>query len=246
MYRQFLHFKDFFAATKPTILSEGETDNVYLVHALRSLAPKFPDLVAKAADGGLSLRVRLYKYASTRKGAVLGLTSGGTSQVSSFIDRYVSDTEKFTADVCANPLLIVYDNDSGKDKVESTIRALKASIPAAGSFSYFPPNVYFVPVPLNPGKTQTAIEDLFPNSVLDMKVDGKTFNSKNKGRQPNEYGKVVFAHKVVRANADKIDFAGFHPLFSTISKVLSDFQTRKSVITGTVPPKNSTAPPTTK
>jgi RNA-directed DNA polymerase len=41
-YREFLIYSTFYAATMPVIICEGETDNVYLTHAIRSLAVSFP------------------------------------------------------------------------------------------------------------------------------------------------------------------------------------------------------------
>ncbi len=34
------------------------------------------------------------------------------------------------------------------------------------------------------------------------------------------YGKMVFAHKVVRAHADTIDFSGFNALLSNVRDVI--------------------------
>ena len=38
LYRRFLMFKDFYAASLPVVVCEGKTDNIYLLHAIRSLA----------------------------------------------------------------------------------------------------------------------------------------------------------------------------------------------------------------
>jgi RNA-directed DNA polymerase len=63
MYRRFLIYTDFYAAETPVIVCEGETDNVYLTHAIRSLAGEFPDLAETTNEGKIRLKVRLYKYA---------------------------------------------------------------------------------------------------------------------------------------------------------------------------------------
>src|SRR5258708_17851871 len=59
MYKQFLIYKDFYAAETPVIICEGDTDNVYLTHAIRSLAAQFPDLAEIKPDGKIRLKVRL-------------------------------------------------------------------------------------------------------------------------------------------------------------------------------------------
>lgn len=44
VYRQFLMYTTFYAALKPVILCEGDSDNVYLRFAIRRLAADFPEL----------------------------------------------------------------------------------------------------------------------------------------------------------------------------------------------------------
>jgi len=62
MYRRFLIYRMFYAAEGPVIICEGETDNVYLIHAMRSLCADFPDLAGTTAQGKIRLKVRLYKH----------------------------------------------------------------------------------------------------------------------------------------------------------------------------------------
>ena len=40
-YREFLIYSNFYAAETPVVVCEGETDNIYLTHAIRSLAWSF-------------------------------------------------------------------------------------------------------------------------------------------------------------------------------------------------------------
>jgi hypothetical protein len=58
--RQFLIYKDFYTAERPVVMCEGETDNIYLTYAIRSLAAEFPELAKIAPDGKISLKVRPY------------------------------------------------------------------------------------------------------------------------------------------------------------------------------------------
>ena len=67
MYKQFLIYKDFYAAETPVIICEGGTDNVYLTHAIRSLAAQFPDLAEIKPDGnnppqGAALQIHKVEY----------------------------------------------------------------------------------------------------------------------------------------------------------------------------------------
>ena len=51
VYQLFLLFTRFYASPKPIVLCEGSTDNVYLVHAIRSLALDLPVLATKLPNG---------------------------------------------------------------------------------------------------------------------------------------------------------------------------------------------------
>ena len=55
----------------------GETDNIYLNDAIRSLVPQFPELAEIEPDGKITLRVRLYKYPKSSTARILGLHDGG-------------------------------------------------------------------------------------------------------------------------------------------------------------------------
>ncbi len=51
------------------------------------------------------------------------------------------------------------------------------------------------------------------------------------------YGKKVFAHKVIRPNADKVDFSGFRPLLQNIGHAIAAHG--KSLCAGAPVPKGS-------
>lgn len=47
-------------------------------------------------------------------------------------------------------------------------------------------------------------------------MDGKAFSDENNFDTTTHYGKKVFAHKVVRPNADSVNFDGFRPLLNNL------------------------------
>src|SRR5712664_837519 len=72
-----IDLEDFFPARIPVVICEGETDNVYLTHAIRSLAAEFPALAEVMPDQKTRLKVRLYKYPKTSTARLLDLKDGG-------------------------------------------------------------------------------------------------------------------------------------------------------------------------
>lgn len=234
VYKQFLLFSQFYVASKPVIIGEGTTDSVYLVHAIRSLVGSLPFLATKSSNGEIALNVRLYRYFKRRKkkdavgyssvlsstGRILGL-KGGTGHIYDFILQYRGYLPRFHAPGAYEPVIVVLDNDDGAKDIFNYIKGVfKIPNPATEPFIHLEKNLYVVPVPLAGGAKAMAIEDLFPSSVTGTLVDGKSFNPDEKTKGPSHYGKVVFAHKVVRPSAATIDFSNFKQLLLNISAAI--------------------------
>lgn len=221
MYRSFLIYTDFYAAEAPVIICEGETDNVYLTHAIRSLAEEFPEL-ADVADGGkIRLKVRLYKYPRSSTARILGLHDGGSSCIAKFIASFKKETEKFKAPGQKNPVIVLYDNDSGASNIRSVVKQMSGTkMENSAPFVRVCRNLYAVPTPLASGATESKIEDFFDAATKATVIDGKTFNYGNGFDPDKHYGKKVFAHRVVRVGAETIDFKGFRWLLKNLAAVI--------------------------
>ena len=217
MYQQFLIYRNFFASDVPVVLCEGETDNVYLTHAIRSLAASYPELATVTPGGKIQLNIRLYKYRKSSTARILGLRDGGSSSLAKFVATYKRVAAKFTVPGPKQPIIILYDNDSGAHKVRSAVteacgKKLDGTEPFANVFR----NLCVAATPLPGGATESRIEDFFEAPLKATVVDGKTFDDKNDFDTANNYGKKVFAYKVVRPNADSINFDGFRPLLTNL------------------------------
>ncbi len=221
MYKQFLIYKDFYTAEAPVILCEGDTDNVYLTHAIRGLAAEFPDLAETKTDGKISLKVRLYKYTRLSTARILGLHDGGSSCLTKFMSTYKKETDKFSAPGLKNPVIILYDNDSGAVPIRNGIwNASKTTVNGTEPFIHVVANLYALPTPLVNGVNPSKIEDFFDATLKATVIRGKTFNDSNGCGTANYYGKSIFAHEVVRPKADSVDFAGFRPLLNNLVAVI--------------------------
>ncbi len=225
VYREFLIYTIFYAAPAPVVLCEGKTDNVYLTHAIRSLAGDFPDLAEVMPDKKIRLKVRLYKYPWSSTARLLGLNAGGSDLQKKFIAAYNKETRHFGPAGLTNPVIILYDNDKGAKGIRNAIKNI-ATVPPTGKepFVHVIKNMYAVPTP---GKDST-IEDFIDPSIKDTVFNGKTFNNGKKinGVKTFEvdkhYSKTIFAHKVVRPRAETIDFKGFCPLLTNLVEVINN------------------------
>ena len=216
VYREFLIYTTFYAAQKPVVLCEGETDSIYLTHAIRKLASEYPALAEETQDGKIRLKVRLYKYARSSSARLLGLNDGGSGVLSKFIEGYRKAIERFIGPGLAEPVVVLYDNDSGATKIRSTIKsAYKIKLTGDERFAHVFKNLYAVPTPLGSEK-ESKIEDFFDDTTRATVIDGKTFKVDNDFDTEEHYGKKVFAHRVVRPYAETIDFTGFRPLLNNL------------------------------
>jgi RNA-directed DNA polymerase len=221
VYREFLIYSTFYAAQVPVVICEGETDNVYLTHAIRSLAGQFPALAEVMPDKKIRLKVRLYKYPRTSTARLLDLKDGGSGALSKFIAAYKKETEDFAGPGLLEPVVVLYDNDAGAKSIRNAIKNVSKVMPTgAEPFVHVIKNLYAVPTPQGANATPSMIEDFFDASIKATVIDGKTFNPEDGCDKDKHYGKKVFAHKVVRAKAGTINFSSFHPLLTNLTAAI--------------------------
>lgn len=228
IYQRFLLYTMFYAAPKPVIICEGETDNVYLIHAIRSLAVGYPQLASIDAHAKVTLNVRLFRYrlrvdkqgpSSTCR--ILNLLDGGSGCLNNFIALYKKQTTSFSAPGQQNPVIILFDNDSGSKSIKAAVKeACGKVIHGTEPFMHVVNNLYVVPTPLTGGATESKIEDFFDSQTKSTTINGKDFDQNNDFETATSYGKKVFAYKVVREGADTIDFSGFHPLLTNLAALI--------------------------
>jgi len=220
MYRRFLLFNDFFAAAAPVLICEGKSDTVYLTHAIRSLAKDYPKLAEVKGDK-INRLFRIYRYTDSSTGRILGI-SQGTSGMKNFILTYRTETPHFKAPGKKSPVILLVDNDDGATAIFNTIGEITKSKPPPRTvqFAHVINNLYVLPTPLPHGKTKSMIEDFFDAVTLAIKVDGKSFDPTEEKDVEAHYGKTIFAHKVVKPNADKIDFSAFKLIFDNLVALL--------------------------
>ena len=223
LFLRFMLYRIFWAAEKPVIICEGKTDNVYLTHAIRSLAPSFPTLAEVDASGHISLKARLFKYTERSTGRILQSVSGGSDGLCRLMRSYCAETKKFRVLGGLLPMIVLVDNDSGatgKGKVYDTVESLtEPTYKPTGheQFIHVYRNLYVVATPLL-GAKSSCIEDLFQKK--DKVYMGKTFEPDCEKDTDKVFGKGTFAYKVVVPQANSIDFINFKELLEAVAAVM--------------------------
>lgn len=228
MYRRFLLFDRFYRSPAPLLVCEGKTDNVYLTHAIRSLAAKYSQLANVTPSGKIELKIRRFRYTGKSTNRILGV-NGGTGDLGHLIRLYRAEVERFGAPGMQSPIIVLIDNDDGAPAIYNTINQITHKKPTGiEAHIHVTKNLYVVATPPKTGSTESCIEDCFDSMVTGTLINGKKFTSKNKFDATIEYGKSDFAYKVVQPTADKIDFSGFIPLLDRLVGVIHEHAKKTS------------------
>ncbi len=224
LYRKTLFYIKFFANEFPLILFEGKTDNIYIRCAIKRLYSKIPGLAAKKGKS-LDFKVRFMSYTDTTS-RILDL-SGGTGELNKLVAGYGREWKLYKGGHAKNPVILFVDNDQGSKGLFKAIEGVtKTPVTGTEDFIYVGWNLYVVPTPKGPSGGDTMIEDFFPKTVRDQKVDGKKFNPGKNLDPAKEYGKYRFAEKVVRPQQTTINFDRFKPLLKRIVLAIDDYKTK--------------------
>ncbi|MCB2008073.1 MAG: retron Ec67 family RNA-directed DNA polymerase/endonuclease [Rhodoferax sp.] len=227
LFRRFLYFDAFHAIASPVIVCEGPTDNIYLRHAIKRLAPLYPTL---AAGSPPKLSVHLFKYGQRRTSEITQLT-GGVGGLCHLMKHYYADfTQRIKAPAPKHPVIVLVDNDSGAKDIYGAICGItrKPRPTGAEQFIHVVGNMYVVPTPLGAGGAKTAIEDFFDAKTLNEKLGLKTFSRAAKFDDTKHFGKAAFAREIVEKKAATINFTGFSHILDRVVAVLIDYAKRHS------------------
>jgi len=125
-----------------------------------------------------------------------------------------------------NPVVLVFDNEQ---KSKRPLREFLGYIKLKKNESLngklhlnIEKNLYLLTNPLVKGKSECEIEDLFEDSVLSNKIDGKSFSKENKFDINKYYGKSDFSRHV-SSNYKKINFSNFKPMLYELEKIVKEY-----------------------
>jgi len=235
MFRRFLLYKEFYAASAPVLICEGKTDSVYITHAIRSLAADYPDLASIDGTGKISIKLRRFRYTDSSTGRILGI-GGGSGDLKQLLVAYHEEAAKFSAPGMSAPVIVLVDNDTGAGPVFSTARQItRRTVDKNAPFTHLTKNLYLLATPLPAGASESAIEDLFDSAIRSTKLGGRTFSPSNTTDSSIHYGKADFAYRVVKPHADSINFSGFKPLLDKFVAVIEHHRKHMIPLTMVVP-----------
>ncbi|QQS14731.1 MAG: RNA-directed DNA polymerase [Rhodospirillales bacterium] len=223
LYEKFLFFKHFVYLDKPLVLCEGKTDNVYLHAAIRQLKAHHSTFIG-GSDQKPEMKIRFFKYSRTSNG-ILGL-NGGSGHLANLIAYYSKNLKDYNFAPLLQPVIVLIDNDDGAPPIFKTIKQnYKVTIDhsSADLFYRICHNLYLVKTPEKATTYKSYIEELFDDTVLQKKLNGKTFTTKKDYDKATQYGKEYFSKYIVRPNEASINFTKFSPLLDRIASAVSHY-----------------------
>jgi RNA-directed DNA polymerase len=224
LYRRLLFYKHFVQLDRPVIICEGKTDIIYLKLALRKLVSKYP-LLAAMIGGKPQRKISFFNHSRIADN-VLKL-GGGSGGIQLLIKDYATTLKYYRKRPLLHPVIILIDNDDGADEIFAVIQkqfGLKIGRSSTAGFYHLCHNLFLVKTPELGAHGTSRIEDLFDSSIQKTIVEGKSFNPGKIIDTAKEYGKIVLAEKVIRPNANKIDFTAFEKLLDRVTSVLSHYK----------------------
>lgn len=220
LYHQFLFFKYFAQPSKPLIVCEGKTDNVYLALAIKK-SPAFHPKLGAVTSKGFERAISLFSHTNQSQ-SVLELNDG-SGNFKHFIRQYKQFMSAYGYKPMAHPVIMLIDNDDGANEIFSTIETvykIKINHKSNDPFFHLTENLYLVKTPHVGKSHKTCIEDLFEPDLLKTKLGESVLNLKKKHKAEGQYGKDRFSKEVVRPQADNINWDGFTPLLQSIVAVI--------------------------
>jgi RNA-directed DNA polymerase len=218
LYREFLFYKHFFSAKYPVFICEGKTDIIYLKCALKKLALSYNDLVENN-NNEINYKIKFLNFSKNLRD-IFSISTGAPG-LNHLIDMYEKNIIKFKSDGKKSPVIVVLDNDDGLDEIKKKLK--EKNLNQEKTIFHYAQNLYVLVIPREKGK---SIEDLFDPVVLNIKIDGKKFNRGKKIDTGKEYGKFVFAEKVVKANQENISFERFKEVFDNVRFIINNYKNR--------------------
>lgn len=237
-YQKFLFYKYFFANPKPLIVTEGKTDIVYLKAALKNLHKEYPALITKNSDGTFDFKVSFLNK-TKRLRYFLGIVQDGADVLKNlynFFDSkmpgpdYLGYFKSTSKNFPKSPVIFMFDNEmnSGKKKPigkflnHTKVDKLKIETLKKENMLNIIDNLFILTVPLVGGKSECDIEDLFDDSTLSHKINGKEFTKLDSYDSSKYYGKEMFSKYILKHYND-INFNEFRPVLNNINKIIDSY-----------------------
>ena len=236
-YRKFLFYKTFYNINHPLIITEGKTDQKYIISALKKYYLEYPSLICKDDSDVFNTSFAFLKRNKTIN-SLMGIAHDGADALNN-IYNYHSGNKKFpnyskyfntlSKSTLCTPIIIILDNELNVNKplkkfinncnlsqqhINELNKNLYLKLPKTN-------NVYLITLRLIEDKKEIEMEDLFKTKFIEnLRIAGKSFDKECKDTNKS-FGKAVLAN-YVNNNYKNIDFDNFKSLLNVINTIITN------------------------
>ena len=237
-YQKFIFYKSFINLSNPVLVTEGETDILYIKSALKKHYRIFPNLITRAEDGKFEFHIKFY-HRTLRTEYFFGVSKDGADTIQHIYDLYSGQNghpnlAKYFKDLSSStpnfPVILLFDNEMANSKkpLKKFLNHISMSTANAESFrdckkASLTSNLFLSTNDLVKGLSECEIEDLFNEAALNHEIKGKTFSREAGADTAKHYGKSVFA-SYISENFESIDFDGFIPYLERINEIIDSYK----------------------
>ncbi|MFN3621055.1 retron Ec67 family RNA-directed DNA polymerase/endonuclease [Sphingorhabdus sp.] len=219
LLQKFVFAKNFVLNKQASVLTEGPSDVLYLKEAIR----RKPHLAPHCFDAkNNKFLIKFLRHDGLQMLSV-GL-DGGSGNLMRFLEMYYRKKNRLNLDLRSQPTIIVLDNDDGcKNLINRMNNVHKTNLKTDDNIigKKLQNYLYVVKTPQVSGKVETCIEDLLPKSVLNVTLNGKSFNPNEKTFDSTKhFGKIALASYVSK-DFSSISFDGFDQFIKALDECVA-------------------------
>lgn len=216
LYKQFFYYHKVYSITKPLIICEGATDNIYLKCALKKYKNDYPKLIQNIEDGQKSEYQIQFLNQDSLYAKVLKL-GNGVRNINIFNGYHKDSKIWYQTSGYQKPIIFIVDNDrEANDAVRNLIEKNQTD---KDNCKYYKISDNFYLVFISQNKV-CYIEKLFDDETLKKEINGKTLSLKPSFDKEKHYSKTIFANKV-NENWKNINFDNFKPILNCINEIIA-------------------------
>lgn len=229
-YQYFLFYKYFFNPYMPTIVTEGKTDILHIKSALMKYYYKYPKLINKTSDGKYKFNI-YFLNRTKRLDYFLGISSDGADTMKNIwnfytgknnfvnIFEYIKNKSHNVPPYKANPVILLFDNEQKSNKpLRNFLNYIDIKLDDGQISKLLKDNLFLQTIPLVKDLKECEIEDLYPDDVLNININGKNFCRSAEADSEKYFGKHIFS-VYIKKNYDRIDFSAFLQVLDSINEL---------------------------
>lgn len=237
-YRKFVFYNKFYNLDKPLIITEGPTDINYIRAALIKYMSNYPTLINKIDEkyvysfsflNRTKIIAEFFKCSKDGADSITLLTRffhdvDNSVKEKKFFINFYSYFLKLCNCKPKFPIICIFDNETEKNKPISKLkRDVNLSLVKNELFVLNNTNMYILPIPKCNINSDVEIEDLLPDEIINIELDGRKFDRKDKKDSTTTFGKKVLSNYVYD-NLETINLEKFKPLLNEIKNIIDGYK----------------------